>query len=527
MFANVLLADEINRTPPKTQAALLEAMQERRVTVQGRTYDLEPPFFVFATQNPIELEGTYPLPEAQLDRFMFEIVLDYLPEEEEVDVVRSTTTMPPEAVKPVVSREEILAFQRVVRRVPVADEVTRYAVRLVRLSRPVEHGAPHVHQGVGVVRRERARRAGARARRQGARAAAGAHARHVRRRARARAPRAASSHPAQLPGAVGEGDDRVAHREAARRRAHAALRALIVPAAPASFLDPALLARISDLALLARTVVDGFMHGQHRSMRRGSSTDFAQHRAYQPGDDLRRIDWRLLGRTDRFYMKEFEADTNASVMFALDSSASMDYGSGRHEVRLRALPHRVARVAVAAAGRSRRSRRPSPATSWTSCRRRRDICSCCCTRSAARRRRAPARSRRRSQRLAHMTSRAGILVLVTDCYESPDDLGRAADALRMRGQDLIVFHVVDAAERDFPFTAATTFEDSEIEDARRRCGRTSCASATSSRRARITPRWRKRLVGAGADYVRVDTDQPLDRALHAYLDRRLARSRVR
>ena len=142
VFANVLLADEINRTPPKTQAALLEAMQERRVTVQGRTYDLEPPFFVFATQNPIELEGTYPLPEAQLDRFMFEIVLGYLPEDEEVDVVRSTTALPPDAVKPVVSREEILAFQRVVRRVPVADEVTRFAVRLVRLSRPTENGAP-------------------------------------------------------------------------------------------------------------------------------------------------------------------------------------------------------------------------------------------------------------------------------------------------------------------------------------------------------------------------------------------------
>jgi MoxR-like ATPase len=142
VFANVLLADEINRTPPKTQAALLEAMQERRVTVQGRTYELEPPFFVFATQNPIELEGTYPLPEAQLDRFMFEIVLSYLPEEEEVAVVRSTTSVPVEAVTPVVSREEILAFQRVVRRVPVADEVTRYAVRFVRMSRPVESAAP-------------------------------------------------------------------------------------------------------------------------------------------------------------------------------------------------------------------------------------------------------------------------------------------------------------------------------------------------------------------------------------------------
>jgi len=117
-------------------------MQEHRVTVQGRSYTLQEPFFVFATQNPIELEGTYPLPEAQLDRFMFEIVLDYLPEEEEVNVVRATTSVPPEAVQPVVSREEILAFQRVVRRVPVADEVTRFAVRLVRMTRPNEATAP-------------------------------------------------------------------------------------------------------------------------------------------------------------------------------------------------------------------------------------------------------------------------------------------------------------------------------------------------------------------------------------------------
>ena len=141
VFANVLLADEINRTPPKTQAALLEAMQERRVTVQGRTYELDAPFFVFATQNPIELEGTYPLPEAQLDRFMLEVMLDYSPEEDEVAIVRATTSLPPEAVQPVVGKAEILAFQRVVRRLPIADAVTRYAVRLVRTSRPGD-GAP-------------------------------------------------------------------------------------------------------------------------------------------------------------------------------------------------------------------------------------------------------------------------------------------------------------------------------------------------------------------------------------------------
>ena len=148
VFTNVLLADEINRTPPKTQAALLEAMQERRVTVQGRTYELDKPFFVFATQNPIELEGTYPLPEAQLDRFMLEVMLDYLPEEDEVAVVKSTTSLPPEAVQSVVSKEEILAYQRVVRRLPIADAVTRYAVKLVRTTRPGDGAPDYVKQFV-------------------------------------------------------------------------------------------------------------------------------------------------------------------------------------------------------------------------------------------------------------------------------------------------------------------------------------------------------------------------------------------
>jgi uncharacterized protein (DUF58 family) len=130
------------------------------------------------------------------------------------------------------------------------------------------------------------------------------------------------------------------------------------------------------------------------------------------------------------------------------------------------------------------------------------------------------------QRLAHMTRKAGITVLVTDCYESPEELGRCADALRMRGQDLIIFHVVDAAERDFPFTAAATFEDSESKT-RIAVRPDDLVSATWSRRTRITRPVAKRLVASGADFVRVDTDQPLDRALHAYLDRRLARSRVR
>jgi MoxR-like ATPase len=136
IFTHLLLADEINRTPPKTQSALLEAMQEHRVTVQGTTYTLDEPFFVFATQNPIELEGTYPLPEAQLDRFMFEIVIDYLAEDDEVAVVQGTTGLGGEAVRPAVTVDELLAFQRLVRAVPAADAVARYAVSLVRASRP-------------------------------------------------------------------------------------------------------------------------------------------------------------------------------------------------------------------------------------------------------------------------------------------------------------------------------------------------------------------------------------------------------
>jgi MoxR-like ATPase len=142
IFANIVLADEINRTPPKTQAALLEAMQEHRVTIQGRTYTLQEPFFVFATQNPIELEGTYPLPEAQLDRFMFHIIIDHPPEHEELEVVRATTAIVDPHYERPVSGADLVAFQRLVRRVPIADPVLKYALSLVRTSRPKSSQAP-------------------------------------------------------------------------------------------------------------------------------------------------------------------------------------------------------------------------------------------------------------------------------------------------------------------------------------------------------------------------------------------------
>jgi MoxR-like ATPase len=141
VFANIILADEINRTPPKTQAALLQAMQEHEVTAAGQTYKLDEPFFVLATQNPIEKEGTYPLPEAQLDRFMFNVFVDYPDSDDEQTIVKSTTTVLDYRLDKVLSAGDITAFQQLVRRVPVSDHLVEYAVRLVRATRPGEDGA--------------------------------------------------------------------------------------------------------------------------------------------------------------------------------------------------------------------------------------------------------------------------------------------------------------------------------------------------------------------------------------------------
>src|SRR5689334_12040352 len=142
VFANMILADEINRTPPKTQAALLEAMQEHQVTAAGVRHALEEPFFVLATQNPIEMEGTYPLPEAQLDRFMFNVVMDYLPETDEVQVVTQTTAGRPAAIAPLFTGEDVTRFHDLVRKVPVAEEMVRYAVQIAAASRPHQAATP-------------------------------------------------------------------------------------------------------------------------------------------------------------------------------------------------------------------------------------------------------------------------------------------------------------------------------------------------------------------------------------------------
>ncbi len=144
VFSNILLADEINRTPPKTQAALLQAMQEYKVTVGGRTYELAPPFFVLATQNPIEQEGTYPLPEAQLDRFMFNVYIDYPEYNDEVEIVKNNTSSIMPEITPVLSAGEIIALQELVRRVPVSDTIVNYAVTMASMTRPNDKKAPEI-----------------------------------------------------------------------------------------------------------------------------------------------------------------------------------------------------------------------------------------------------------------------------------------------------------------------------------------------------------------------------------------------
>ena len=331
IFTNILLADEINRTPPKTQSALLEAMQEHRVTIQGRTYTLEEPFYVFATQNPIELEGTYPLPEAQLDRFMFHIVIEHPPEEEEFEVVRTTTAILEPKFERTVNGADLVAFKRLVRRVPVAEPVMRYALSLVRASRPKSSTAPDA------VRKWVSFGASVRAAqylvlgRQGARADQRPLPRHLRRHPRPGASRAAPPRAHQLPRAVGGHDHRHDRRQAARVGAGAAFGDVMqlggaIPGA--QFVDPAVLARIGNLDLVAR------VGGRRRDQRpapvavlrhaRSTSPSIA---ATWPGDDIRRVDWRVFARTDKYFVKEFEADSNSNFTVLLDVSASMAFGA--------------------------------------------------------------------------------------------------------------------------------------------------------------------------------------------------------
>ncbi len=291
-------------------------------------------------------------------------------------------------------------------------------------------------------------------------------------------------------------------------------------------LDPVLLARIGDLALLARTVVDGYLHGLHRSLRPGLSLDFAEHRPYQPGDDLRRIDWRVYGRTDRFYLKTYEADTNADVVVALDASASMDFGStgvtkfayGRMLAAslLWLAQHQGDRVGLVTMAGDLVDVVP-PST------RHLDLILHTLARARAQ---GPGRIPAMLEKVARLRGRSGITVVISDCYEDPAVLRRALGELRARGNDVLLFHLIDPAERDLPWTGPGNFEDAETGERlplRPDALREHYQELFSEHRAAL----RRQLGGENVDYAAVETDRPLDGALRDYLDRRLMGSQAR
>ena len=305
------------------------------------------------------------------------------------------------------------------------------------------------------------------------------------------------------------------------------------PVAPPGyrFIDPAVLARIGSLELVARTVVEGFLSGLHRSAHLGVSMDFAEHRAYMPGDDIRRIDWRLWARTDRYYVKEFEADTNANVVLLLDVSRSMRFGGGSGGGgRIGKLDY--ARILVACLAQFSRQQRdrvglvtfdddvrevvPPSAKHLP-------LVLHALERVQAGR---PGDLVSSIRRIADSVRRRSIVVLVSDLYEEPDRVLDAAAVLRGKGNDLIVFHVLDPVELEFPFDEAATFEDlesgerlpvvpGELRDRYRALIRTHVAEL------------RRRLGEQGVEYALLDTGVPIDYALFDYLANRQRLARVR
>jgi len=291
-------------------------------------------------------------------------------------------------------------------------------------------------------------------------------------------------------------------------------------------LDPVVLARIGDLDLVARTVVQGFMHGLHRAPRLGHSTDFAEHRPYQPGDDIRRIDWRVYGRTDRFFVKEFEADTNAAVVLAVDVSKSLAYGSGpvskfQYAKMLAASlawfsqrqGDRIGLVLYA----DRILEYVPPSTRHLSL---------------------VLHTLQRAQptgvaggieavpAISELLTRTGITVFLSDWYADPGAVRSALGGIRARGHDLIAFHLIDPVERSFPFERPAAFEDLETEER--------IPVVPDDFRSRYLELYQAHLESlgrelgrSGVDYHMVDTTTPLERVLHAYLTEREALARVR
>jgi len=294
----------------------------------------------------------------------------------------------------------------------------------------------------------------------------------------------------------------------------------------ARFVDPLVLARIGNLELVARSVVDGFINGLHRAPYFGASVDFAEHRGYVPGDDIRRVDWRLYARTDRYYVKEYEADSNANFSVLLDVSKSMNYGSrGITKLEyakllagcLTYLVHRQRdRVGLVAFDDDIVEHVPPSAKHM-------DVVLHVLDRLTAGR---PGRLREPLHKLAEHFGRRGILVLISDLYEDPDVIVNAVAPLRFRGNDLIVFHVLDPAELQFTFDDPSAFEDLESGEQLPVVPETFGEQYRALVRAHVDTLSR-RLSDARIDYALLDTSAPLDQALFTYLTTRERLMRVR
>lgn len=298
------------------------------------------------------------------------------------------------------------------------------------------------------------------------------------------------------------------------------------PLAGARFVDPKVLSRISNLELLARTVVDGFISGLHRAPHLGMSLDFAEHRQYMPGDDLRRMDWRLFARTDRYYLKQFEADTNANVMVLLDVSRSMRFGMGG--IPKLDYARYLAASLLYFSGRQRDrlglATFDDAVVDWVPpSARHLDVALHTLDRAEAGR---PGALAPPLRVLGDRLRRRGIVVLVSDLYEEPDAVVDAVKGLRYRGHDVMVFHVLDPAELDFPFRDASPFEDLETGE------RIPVVPDTLREKYRALVQehvatLQKRLTGHRIDYMLLNTGLPLDHALFRYLSARERLSRKR
>ena len=438
VFTNLLLADEINRTPPKTQAALLEAMQEHCVTVGGETRPLPEPFFVLATQNPIEQEGTYPLPEAQLDRFFFNIKVDYPSRAEECEIIRQTTGEDGAAPAKVLSAAEIVELQSVVRRVPAADHVVEYAADLVRATRPKTPDAPEfvkelVSWGAGP--------------RAGMALVTAAKARAVL-NGRAYAT-TADVKWAALPV--------MRHRIATTFNAAGYMK----------WLPDAALGKLARIEFLAHGAVDGFIAGRHKSARKGASAEFAEHRAYVAGDDPRTLDWRLAARRQRLYVKQYVDETNLRATIVLDASGSMGYRGraaagglskleyGQYVAASLAYLLVNQQDAVGFASYDTAVRDFVPAKAEPSQVR------CILERLDALKPGGETDMAGVLHEIAERIPRRSVVFVVSDFFADAKELLRALHHLRFRRHEVIAIQVCDHDELTFPFERACRFEDLE------------------------------------------------------------------